>query len=550
MSVCSPAVFGWLFGALLLTAAARTAQADGPVRATVLHIDGDEIVIDLGRSQLSPAQTLVVYRTLEVRHPLSRKLLRDRFVIGELQVVQAGESLSVTTLRGPASHPPAIGDAVELPPSLKPAAAVRSPESAAGPQTTASPPVAGSSPAAAEAAASETTAERVLLSYWYASLSQSPAARAQLFDDYLQQSPGSAYAPALKSEIHYLRRLDIEMRRDAARRGSSEGAVRSVEMMPLTAASAGRGVELAARVRVPNDLRGLILQVRSLEANGYHSITMQLDARGHARAHIPAELVKPPGIAYFVVAVDSEGHGSAALGSPSEPKIAVVRGPARARARHERATRVRFSSELVSFDGTSGRDYYLVNEGDFLYRVRQGPLYGVRMGYGNLRGEGGTVEQLDVQRLEPSPAGFSYGFFEIELELHRLFGAAMRGTIGLGRPDDPHSPRNGITGGFQARARIGEAEGTHLILAGELMPEIGQRAYLALVWEAIERLPMITEIVVTDQPVNSNELAVRLIFEAGYRFTDRITVALRPSYQLRTIRHAGPGIGMAATFDW
>jgi hypothetical protein len=547
MFVCSPAVFGCLLCALLLTAAARTAQAYAPVRATVLHIDGDEIVIDLGHSQISQAQTLVVYRTLEVRHPLSRKLLRDRFVIGELQVVQAGESLSVTRLRGAASHPPAVGDTVELPPSPKPAVALRAPESAPATQATAS--LTGQS-AAAEPAQSDPTAERVLLSYWYASLSQPPAARAQLFDDYLQRSPASAYAPSLQDEIRYLRQLDTVMRRDAAGRGDSEAAARSIEMLPLTAASAGRSVELAARARVPNDLRGLILHVRSLEASGYHSIAMELDARGHARARSPAELVKPPGIAYFIVAVDSEGHGSAALGSPSQPKIAVVRGAVRARVRRERATRVRFSSELVSFDGTSGRDYYLVNEGDFLYRVRHGLLYGVRMGYGNLRGEGGSVEQLDVQRLEPSPAGFSYGFFEIELELHRLFGAAMRGTLGLGRPDDPRSQRDGITGGFQARARIGEAEGPHLMLAGELMPEIGQRAYLALVWEAIERLPMTTEIVVTDQPVNSDELAVRLIFEAGYRFTDRITVSLRPSYQLRTIRHAGPGIGMAATFDW
>ena len=89
-----------------------------------------------------------------------------------------------------------------------------------------------------------------------------------------------------------------------------------------------------------------------------------------------------------------------------------------------------------------------------------------------------------------------------------------------------------------------------MILAGELMPEIGQRAYIGLAWQAWKRVPMSTEIVVTDQPVNTDELAVRLIQEIGYRFSDRVSIALRPSYQLRTIRHAGPGIGLAATFDW
>jgi hypothetical protein len=214
------------------------------------------------------------------------------------------------------------------------------------------------------------------------------------------------------------------------------------------------------------------------------------------------------------------------------------------------ATTVRFTSELVSFDGTSGRDYFFLNEGDFLYRVRYGRLYGVRVGYGNYRGQGGTVEQLDVLHQAPQVAGFTYGFIETEFELARLLGVATRATVGLGRPDDPDSQRNGLTGGFQLRLRIGAADATHLVLAGELMPEIGQRAYLGLRFAPIERMPMAAEVVVTDQPVNSDELAVRLIYEIGYRVSDRISLALRPSYELRTIAHAGPGIGMAASFDW
>jgi hypothetical protein len=50
--------------------------------------------------------------------------------------------------------------------------------------------------------------------------------------------------------------------------------------------------------------------------------------------------------------------------------------------------------------------------------------------------------------------------------------------------------------------------------------------------------------------VNSDELAVRIVYELGYRVSERVAVALRPSYQLRTIRHAGPGAGLSATFDW
>jgi hypothetical protein len=265
---------------------------------------------------------------------------------------------------------------------------------------------------------------------------------------------------------------------------------------------------------------------------------------------LPGSIAVAPGFAYFVEGVDEAGNVMPLLGSAALPEIAVVRRKTHPAPPTPPTTSVRFISEIVSFDGVSGRDYFLLTEGDFLYRVRYGRLYGVRVGYGNYRGQGGTVEQLDRLQLAPRPAGFTYGFLETEFEFHRLFGLAARGTVGLGRPDDAAAQRNGLTGGFQLRARIGAADGTHLVLAGELMPEIGQRAYLGLHFAPIARLPMATEVVVTDQPVNSDELAVRLIYEIGYRLSDRIAVALRPSYELRTIAHAGPGIGMAASFDW
>src|SRR5882672_807660 len=100
----------WL-ACLPLMAASTSVRAQAAT-ATIVHIDGAEVVIDLGKREVTPAQALIVYRTLEVRHPITHKLLRDRFVIGELRVVQPGESLSVATLSGAPTHPLQIGDAV------------------------------------------------------------------------------------------------------------------------------------------------------------------------------------------------------------------------------------------------------------------------------------------------------------------------------------------------------------------------------------------------------------------------------------------------------
>lgn len=551
-----PARFAPGLMCLSLLGAALSARADEPLRATVVQVDGQDIVIDLGQAQLPASLELTVYRPLEVRHPITGKRIRDRFAIGVVRVVQPGERLSIARAAGKPAQPFAVGDVVEsatAPPPPPPPSPTQQqvpsaqPAQAAPSSTPATQP--GGLPDPTTAAS-----DRVLLLHWRATLNQPPDRRVGIFLAYLQQHPSTPFREALQREIAYLRAIDAQLRSDASTRAAAAATHHEpslIEMAPLTSAEAGKPVQLAALLRAVN-VRAVLLHVRSLDARPqrYRTQPMLLDARGHARTRVPGELVRAPGIAYFVELVGDDGRSYPALGSAAAPKIAIVRGPAPEPPRRERATRVKVSSELVSFDGTSGRDYFFINEGDFLYRVRRGALYGVRIGYGTLHGEGGTVEQLDVLRLDPEPAGFSYGFFETELELHRLFGLAARGTIGLGRPDEPASQRNGLTGGFQLRARIGEADGTHLRLAGEVMPEIGQRAYLGLAWEAIRDVPMATEIVVTDQPVNSDELAVRLIYELGYRFTDRVAIALRPSYQLRTIRHAGPGIGMAATFDW
>ena len=97
-----------------------------------------------------------------------------------------------------------------------------------------------------------------------------------------------------------------------------------------------------------------------------------------------------------IEAVGNDGTAVPAAGSVNRPLGVRVREPAAERAKVDPdalpGSRVRFSSELASFDGTSGRDYYLISEGDFLLRLRHGHLYGVRMGYGHYRGKGGTVD--------------------------------------------------------------------------------------------------------------------------------------------------------------
>jgi hypothetical protein len=214
-------------------------------------------------------------------------------------------------------------------------------------------------------------------------------------------------------------------------------------------------------------------------------------------------------------------------------------------------SRVRAATEYVSFDKLSGRDYYYVFEADFLLRLPTKVLEGLRTGYGHYRGRGGTVKELDELKLAPTPAAFTYGYLEFALALHELFALLPRLEVGLGRPqNEDNNVKSQVKAGGQLRVRIGRADGTHLILAAETVPEIGQRAFVGLSLGLLEKFPMAFEVHVTDQPVNTNQLGVRAVYELGYRPNPVFALAARASFQGRTINHTGPGFGIAATFDW
>jgi len=531
----------------------RAQQPSAAATGTILQLDGADVLLDLGSTVLSRAQKLTVYRGIEVRHPLSGKRLRDRFVIGQLSVTQTGQTLSLARAVEQPEHPFAVGDQVE-PEAQEPAAdggetvPVDRSDREPAPREIAKPRAARPSPATEAPIANDQAA---LGSAWFETLGKLPAARAQIYAAFLKRYPSTAYREALEREIAILRGLESDEReaRQVRQARARVPALPTLELMPVSGARAGEAIELAGLLHSRVPLRSLVLHARPLSSPDYQRFPVQFDAGNHVRLQLPAALAETPGFGYFVEGVDALGRVVALSGTAEAPRLVPVAAPD-APPGTELRTRVRFSSELVSFQGTTGRDYFLVSEGDFLYRLELGPLLGLRVGYGNYTGRGGTVEQLDVRGLPPVAAGFTYGFVESELGLHRLLGVATRVTVGLGRPDGGEQTRSELTGGVQLRTRLGAADGTHLVLAGELMPEIGQRGYLGLHFEAIRSLPMAAEVVVTDQPVHSKELAVRLVYELGYRVSQRVALALRASYQLRTIAHAGPGLGLATSFDF
>ena len=76
---------------------AQTASsAEAVVKGNVVELQGDELLVDLGASTgLRAGDRLQLWRPVVLRHPVTKKLLSDRFLIGELELVQVRPNLSL-----------------------------------------------------------------------------------------------------------------------------------------------------------------------------------------------------------------------------------------------------------------------------------------------------------------------------------------------------------------------------------------------------------------------------------------------------------------------
>jgi hypothetical protein len=97
-----------------------------------------------------------------------------------------------------------------------------------------------------------------------------------------------------------------------------------------------------------------------------------------------------------------------------------------------------------------------------------------------------------------------------------------------------------------------------------VLGSIGLRGITQLELNTFERVPIVLRTEVTNQPAGSSassdpalgaaseqgEVGARIIAQVGYRATPALTLAIRGSYQGRTINHAGPGLGGAVSYQW
>ena len=359
-----------------------------------------------------------------------------------------------------------------------------------------------------------------------------PEVRARAYESFGQAHPSSRFKAVLHEEAVALR--STRVRETEPRRGE-------VSMPKLDRVRIGEpqrfAVELDAR------FVGGVVHVRRKGAPGYRSLPMESVGPRYWAATLPGDAMTDSGMEYFVEGVSTNGAPTALIGTADTPRQVEVDPPTLYVRKGETAlAQVSLQSEYASFNTKRANDYVWQTEGSVGWRLRDQGIRAIRSGFGVLRGEGGSLDDLDKLGKAPQTVGLTYGYVEAEITLASSYAIIARPVLGL--------REQGITGGAAAFVRIGNDLRTNLLVGGEILGGVGQRGIVELDWRTLRRVPIVLRTEVTTQPSTSGDVGARTIAQVGYQLLPELTVAVRASYQGRTINHAGPGAGLAVSYQW
>jgi hypothetical protein len=521
-------------------------------------------VVDLGSSKgAADGNVVELWRPFKLRHPVTGQTLTDRFRIGSLRLVQVRKTLAFARPEGKLARAAAPGDVVILTvaPSPQPSAGEQVPAKAR--LVTPEGPGPGAPPAKLEEASTEVARAEVAdgeareLSAIFESLKgQSPATRIARYEQYVRAHPQGKYARVLYEEAITLRAIaGARPTGDARSKSNSPHPTFNPPQSALAANPLTIGVEMPAGA-------GAVLHVRHAGELAYQSLPMGAAGAGYFRTTIRGEQMKAPEVEYFIESVDDTGRAAPLVGTAEAPQHIEVNEVPRPEPPANPAASVALFTDYADYNRLRRNDYAWQTEGYFGLRYGDVGVRAVRSGFGVYRGVGGSIQELDELGLSGRKVGLTYGYLEGEFGSSVFVG--LIGRVVLGLTDD------GVNGGGQFFVRLGNDKRTNLLLGGEVLGGIGLKGIAELQWNTIPRIPIVMRTEVTDQPAGSalfrpldsnpnepsrvstgpGDVGARAMLQVGYRVVPSLTLAVRGSYEGRTIQHAGPGAGAGVTYTW
>jgi hypothetical protein len=528
------------------------------VEGTVLAIQNDEITVDLGATRgASGGASAELWRPVKLKHPVTGKILTDRFRIGSIELTQVQKTLSLARASGALTRPAEPGDVAVL--YTNPPAPRRPPPSLRAPAPV--PLSAGKQaecPPATEVVKTEPEdPDAHAVSVLFETLrGADPASRAASYERYARENPRSRFALVLMEEAGALRELLGHRARALEAKASAHPVGAKAELRSfLPPEEVLAGARLRFAVELTEGAGGAVIHLRHKGEEVYASLPMRAARGGYFTVDVPGDRVAAGALQYFIEATTPSGLATAVIGDAANPKEVEVSDAPRAYAPTRPPMRIDLLSDFADYNRMRGNDHFLQTEGSFGVRLGDTGIRAVRLGFGVYRGVGGSIDDLDKKNLAPRAVGLTYGYLETEIGFARAFSLLARGSIGL--------IDSGVTGGGQAGFRIGSDLKTNLVLGAELLGGVGARGYAQLELASFERVPIMLRTEVTNQPAGmtpaasdehtstgASQVGGRGIVQVGVKILPELVVSLRGSFQGRTIQHAGPGFGGAVSFVW
>jgi hypothetical protein len=534
---------------------ARTEVVEGRVVAFEL---GDFVVDVAGDRGASNGSLLELWRPLNIKHPVTGQMVSDRFLIGRLRLTQVRGALSLARADGKLAQPPQPGDIVVFHRPVSAAHSLANAEAAAATRESQSLPQsvaetrAESPKLEPQPVPPETNSEAGEVSALFDELrGASVTQRVQAYEGYVAHHPRGRYAAVLYEEAAQLRRLILLENNTAAGR---EPLLKNFQ----APAEARSHTPLSIALEVSNaPLAGALFHSRNSGEVAYQSVPMKRVGDGYFSVTIAADRFRAPALEYFVEGVSSDGKPLVMLASAEAPQSVEVIDVPEPKALARRPATVSLTTDYADWNNFKGNDVVWQTEGSVGMRFDDVGLRAARTGFGVYRGTGGSLEELDQQKVSGRSVGLTYGYLEGEFGISHFTSIIGRLVIGL--EDD------GVNGGAQALLRLGNDRETNLTIGGEVLGGIGLRGITELQLASFPRVPILFRTEVTNQPagvpssashvgnavaLGAGEVGARAIAQVGYRFLPDLVIAVRGSYQGRTINHAGPGFGGAVTYQW
>jgi len=533
---------------------AKKPAAPSEVTGTVLDIDKEEIVLDVGSDAgVTENMTVDLWRPLKLKHPVTGKIVSDRFKIGQIQIGQVRPAMSLAKASGALSRPAAAGDLILFPRSAAAttASTTTGVATSAATTTTASPTT--TAPSHEEETAPEDVDAKNVADMFEGLKNQNIQARVARYEEFLRAHPESRFFTVIFEENIALKRLLQPVDTAPSARPTSNPTPYLISSPTATDAIPGKPFHLSAEI---GNADGAVLQLRRKGETLFVPIPMKHTGDRYFSAIVPAERIDGRTLEYFIEATSANGT-YAMVGTAREPhRVDVTPNPKNSPPLSGQGS-VTLLTDYADYNRMRGNDWASQTEATFGIRFKDLGIRAVRMGFGVYRGVGGSVKELDDEKLQGRLVGLTYGYVEAEIGIHRLFSIIGRTSVGL--------LDNGVGGGGQLFARIGNDRGTNLAIGGEILGGVGLRSIIELQLNTFERFPILLRTEVSNQPAGSapsasevvhgtatqtSDPAGRGVVQLGFRVTPDFTIAVRGSFQGRNINHAGPGFGGSVGYTW